>query len=288
MVKAVKGKSLDQVAERRKKRALENLARFDGGLPTHWASDEETAALKEAIQALANLTDIGVELADGPAGQFDEAFSMVSGGERGRPAPMPITLMPGFLKDLVIKGPEPARKESPAQGLPTIQISSLLITKAKVSEGLLISAQTALWTEIATRLGSDWKLAYQLTPTQWEEIAAGAYKKEGFDEVILTPRSGDGGRDVIAIKKGRTGYKIINSMKAYGPNHVVGYDDIRALMGVMSSERDVSKGMLTTTSRFPPNVWKDRFIAPLIPTRLELVDGEGLQAWLKHLAGQGR
>jgi len=32
-------------------------------------------------------------------------------------------------------------------------------------------------------------------------MIAGVYKESGFDEVTLTPRSGDFGRDVIAIKK---------------------------------------------------------------------------------------
>jgi restriction system protein len=42
---------------------------------------------------------------------------------------------------------------------------------------------------------------YDIDWRTWEEIIAGAYFKDGF-EVILTPRSGDDGRDVIAIKKG--------------------------------------------------------------------------------------
>jgi len=47
----------------------------------------------------------------------------------------------------------------------------------------------------------------------WEEIIAGAYKKAGFDEVTLTPRSGDLGRDVIAIKKGLGSVRVIDQVK---------------------------------------------------------------------------
>jgi restriction system protein len=64
----------------------------------------------------------------------------------------------------------------------------------------------------------------------------------------------------------------------------VGYDDIRALLGVLSSERDASKGIITTTSDFPPLVMEDPSIAPFIPTRLELMNGEATQKWLQELA----
>jgi restriction system protein len=54
-----------------------------------------------------------------------------------------------------------------------------------------------------------------------KEIIAGAYHRSGFDEVILTPRSGDHGRDVIAIKKGIGSIRVIDQVKAYKPGHLV-------------------------------------------------------------------
>src|SRR5215472_7722472 len=39
-------------------------------------------------------------------------------------------------------------------------------------------------------------VAYQIPPEKWEEIVAGAFKKAQYDEVTLTPRSGDRGRDI--------------------------------------------------------------------------------------------
>jgi hypothetical protein len=38
------------------------------------------------------------------------------------------------------------------------------------------------------------------------------------------------------------------------------------------------------TSDFPPRVNEDPFIAPLLPTRLELINGEALQKWLRDLS----
>ena len=52
---------------------------------------------------------------------------------------------------------------------------------------------------------------------KWEELIAAAFDRSGYDEVILTPRSGDHGRDVIAIKKGIGTVRIIDSVKAYKP-----------------------------------------------------------------------
>jgi restriction system protein len=51
----------------------------------------------------------------------------------------------------------------------------------------------------------------------------------------------------------------------------------------MGSERDVSKGIITTTSDFPPLVGEDPFIKPFMPTRLELINGDNLQKWLAEL-----
>src|SRR4029077_17458424 len=107
---------------------------------------------------------------------------------------------------------------------------------------------SAVWNSIANALGNDWSLALQSTPRQWEEIVAGAFEKAGYDEVILTPASGDYGRDVIAIKHGIGSVKVLGSVKAYAPDHLVPYDAVRALIGVVTGERDTSKGIITTTS----------------------------------------
>lgn len=166
----------------------------------------------------------------------------------------------------------------------TLSVSSLILPEKRISEGILIKSTAAIWDEIAGQLGSNWDLAYQLSPTNWEEIVAGAFSREGYEEVILTPRSGDYGRDVIAIKKGIGCVKIIGSVKAYKPNRLVRYDDVRSLLSVLSAERNASKGIVTTTSDFPPRIDKDPFIAPFLPTRLELMNGRALRTWLKQLS----
>ena len=126
-------------------------------------------------------------------------------------------------------------------------------------------------------------MAFQIPTDKWEEIVAGAYKKAGFDEVILTPRSGDLGRDVIAIKKGIGEVRIIDQVKAYKPGHLVTANDVRALIGVLPFD-GASKGFLTTTSDFAPRIKEDPLITPYIPWRLELINGPTLIKRLKDLA----
>ncbi|MDR4485370.1 MAG: restriction endonuclease [Nitrospirales bacterium] len=96
-------------------------------------------------------------------------------------------------------------------------------------EGQLIKAVAWPWFEIIALLSRDPSLAYEIKDRKWEEIIAGAYQKAGFDEVTLTPRSGDLGRDIIAVKRGVGTVRIIDQVKAYGPNHLVTANDVRAL-----------------------------------------------------------
>jgi restriction system protein len=99
----------------------------------------------------------------------------------------------------------------------------------------------------------------------------------------LTPRSGDLGRDVIAIKKGIGCIRIIDQVKAYKPSHLVTANDVRALMGVLQGD-GASKGFLTTTSDFAPKIKEDILITPFIPARLELINGDKLLKRLEELS----
>jgi restriction system protein len=169
----------------------------------------------------------------------------------------------------------------------SLSLSGIVTPGEKLSSGLVVVSTSQVWADIVETLGTDWSVALQIPSDKWEEIVAGAFKKASFDEVILTPRSGDHGRDVIATKKGVLSIKIIGSVKRYKPDLLVGYDDVRALLGVLSGERDASKGIVMTTSDFPPNISDDPFIKPFLPTRLELLNGEQLRQWLTEL-GQSK
>ncbi|MGA7449845.1 MAG: restriction endonuclease [Rhodoplanes sp.] len=162
-------------------------------------------------------------------------------------------------------------------------MQTVIVAGAKTREGVLIKSVTIPWFEIIRLLEKDPSIAYKISAQKWEEIIAGAYQLAGFDEVTLTPRSGDLGRDVIAIMKGIGSIRVIDQVKAYKPSHLVTANDIRALVGVLHGD-GASKGFLTTTSDFAPLVRTDPLIVPFIPSRLELVNGSQLITRLEELA----
>jgi restriction system protein len=191
---------------------------------------------------------------------------------------------------------DPATKDTPdaftslysdliSRERPAISTSTILIPEVPTAEGTLIRSSSLIWSTIIDQLAKDWNLAYAIDSRTWEELVAGAFAKDGY-EVTLTPCSGDYGRDVIAIRHGVGCIKLIGSVKAYKPGHLVKHDDVRALLGVLSGELDASKGMVTTTSDFAPRIATDPFIKPFLPTRLELMNGHELRAWLLKLTGK--
>lgn len=175
--------------------------------------------------------------------------------------------------------------------LPNPPDVSLLLQAAVVDlgeqtlESDIILAVLPAWEEIARQIATNPGLVYEIDPFKWEEMMAGNYEKMNFfDEVTLTPRSGDFGRDIIAVKRGFFSVRIIESVKRYAPDHLVGADDVRALLGVLSGDRNATKGVISTTSDFAPRIAEDPFIAPFMPYRLELVDGRKLIERLRHAA----
>jgi restriction system protein len=150
--------------------------------------------------------------------------------------------------------------------------------KGKLIVGVLIP-----WFDIIEVLKKNPSAAFEIPWDKWEEIIAGAYKQSGFENVILTPRSGDYGRDVIAEKKALGTIRIIDSVKAFTPPNLVTADHVRALAGVLQAD-GASKGFLTTTSDFAPMIRQDPLITKFFPDRLELVNGEALLARLQELA----
>lgn len=172
---------------------------------------------------------------------------------------------------------------SNATDIASITVNSLIIPDRQTSEGLLIKSVAGVWVEIAQRLGEDWNLAFQLNDRQWEEMLAGAMSADGY-EVTLTPRSGDHGRDVIAVKHGVGCIRILGSMKAYAPNRLVDRAHVHEMLGVLATEANVSKGIIATTSDFAPRIEDAPGMNSVLPYRLELMNGIRLRQWLTELS----
>src|SRR5690606_23049538 len=113
---------------------------------------------------------------------------------------------------------------------------------------------------------------------------AAAYDLTGeWDEVTLTDRSGDGGRDIIVVKRGFGSIRFLEQTKAYSPGRLVTHDDQRAMLGVLQTEPNSSKGIITTTSDFAPGVLAGLQFAPFMPHRLETKNGQQLRGWLQEI-----
>ncbi|MEC3974344.1 restriction endonuclease [Amycolatopsis sp. H20-H5] len=119
-----------------------------------------------------------------------------------------------------------------------------------------------------------------ITPRQFECLIARLYLAIGF-EVILTPPTGDGGRDVVAMKSTPGGkQKLLVECKQYGRK--VGVQEARSLIGVVSNEH-ATGGVLVTTSGGTKGV----HALASANARFEFVDGPRLVVLLnRHLGPQ--
>jgi restriction system protein len=173
----------------------------------------------------------------------------------------------------------------PRDSLPTLLMKTLVSLGSRTDDGILIQAVAAPWREILKIIKDDPSAIYQIDPWKWEEIIAGSYQASGlFDEVVLTPRSGDLGRDVIATKHGFCSIRCIESVKRYTPGKVVTADDVRSLGFAVLGDPKVSKGVVSTTWEFAPRIEDDPNIKSLLPHRIELVNRDAL---IKRFAAWG-
>jgi len=213
--------------------------------------------------------------------QRAQQFAAATGSASGRSFPIAVSEAVRVIDipnaELVASGQPPTVKVS----LPEILIGAALVEKGnKVPDGDIIIAVTPVFRRFLRELERDPNALYKLDSRQFEELIAGAYEEDGCDEVILTPRSGDKGRDVIATSKVFGTIRILDQVKLYSPHRVVEAEDVRALHGVLGLDQGASKGIITTTSTFAPGVY-DEFKS-LIPGRISLRNGAQLREWL-HL-----
>jgi restriction system protein len=179
---------------------------------------------------------------------------------------------------LGIEGQKPGVEVS----LPELLIpAAIIVTGGRAAEGQLIEAVALPWFEIIKALERDPDFLHQLDWRKLEELIAGAYKREGWPEVVLTPRSGDGGRDIIASRPDWGTICFYDQVKAYSPGHTVPANDVRALYGVLNLHQNVSKAIITTTTLFAPGVYEE--FNAVMPNRLDLRDGPKLIEWFKRL-----
>ena len=165
----------------------------------------------------------------------------------------------------------------PPDNFPVLVSQAVIIPYEKTFEGELIRAITIPLLDIIQKIMEDPSRLYGIDPRKLEEIIAATYEQSGlFDEVTLTPRSGDRGKDLIVVKRGFGSVRFVESVKRYTPGHVVTAEEVDALIGVMNKQPQTSKAIISTTWEFAPRIMDDPDIARLVPTRLELVNGKAL------------
>jgi restriction system protein len=164
-------------------------------------------------------------------------------------------------------------------------LQTVVVLGPKTTEGHIIQAVTIPWFEYVTAIQRDPSLMHRLGPRLWEGMLAAAYKAAGYG-VILTPRSGDKGVDVIATLDDVVSIRIVDQMKAFAPGNLVLADDVRSLIGVLTTHPTASKAIITTTSDFAPGVYTDPEFQRLMPTRLDLRPGPKLIEWMSEIKGK--
>jgi restriction system protein len=118
-----------------------------------------------------------------------------------------------------------------------------------------------------------------LKPIDLEHLAESLYHAMGFITAMTKP-SHDGGRDIIATKD-EPGKKERNLIQCKKWQDVVGVDEVRALLGVVSYEK-ATKGTLITTSHFSPAAKK----LASTESRIELISRKPLQQILSEYHGK--
>ena len=171
---------------------------------------------------------------------------------------------------------------------PPLIFQSVVTPLGATNDGEIIRVAMFPWKAILDEIDRNRDFLYKLDWRQLEELVAASYDVAGFDEVTLTPRSGDDGRDVIAVKHGLYRVRFFDQVKKYSLGHSVGPDDIREMLGVLYSESNTSKGFVTTTSDFAPSIATNPKIRQFIPHRLELRNGEKLADWFHRANAAAR
>lgn len=115
-----------------------------------------------------------------------------------------------------------------------------------------------------------------LDPRDFEKLVAELLNSLGFENIILTPRSGDGGRDVLATKF-TAGIPLLFSFECKRYANKIGLDIMRGLLGsVAHGPTKANKGVLVTISSFTSGASDFIVSEPLVDGK----DFNDLVGWL--------
>jgi HJR/Mrr/RecB family endonuclease len=162
---------------------------------------------------------------------------------------------------------------------PEAEFESPIILPAKLENSL--KAVNFLPITLYEKVINDPELMRRVSPRDFEQFVAEIVDKLGFENVLVTPESGDGGRDIIATR-------TINDIplvfafecKRYAQSRKIGPSTMRSLLGtVTGSETKANVGVLVTTSSFTRG--SKRIIAA--ETALDGKDFQDLVSWINQI-----
>lgn len=149
--------------------------------------------------------------------------------------------------------------------------------------GNLIAQETAI-TLLLNKINQNQKILKDMPTSDWrifEKLVAEIYRKFGY-EIILTKRTKDGGKDIIALSKDKSDKteKILIECKHW--KNKVEVKQVRELVGVAITEDELPTGIiLATTSSFTKGA-KDLRIHSSISIELEIKDYKAILEWVKE------
>ena len=124
--------------------------------------------------------------------------------------------------------------------------------KDRLDQRLILPVQQSISVvnhRLVSRFRKNPELLRQISSRDFEKFIAELFKDEGYD-VVLTPSSRDGGKDLYVTKVDNVAdIRFIVECKRYRPPNKVGVQVVRQLYGVVQYER-VSGGIIVTTSYF--------------------------------------
>jgi restriction system protein len=143
--------------------------------------------------------------------------------------------------------------------------------------------------ELLIKLREEPELLYEIDPRKFEEVIAELMSRIGFQDVRLTPKTKDRGRDVIAKFQVPTGLlHVIAECKRLAPGNPVGLAIVERFLFTIEDER-AAFGMIATTSYFSRGA---RAKAKEYEARIHLAEFEQLSVWLSggswHSTDSGR
>ena len=131
--------------------------------------------------------------------------------------------------------------------------------------------------ELISYIGKHPGFIRNLDPRKFEELVASILEAQGY-EVTLTPKSRDGGKDIVAVYKGSFGHLMfVYECKHYDNKNKVGVGAVRGLYGVKMAGQ-YNQAVLVTTSSFTKPATD--FVKPL-KFELLLKDHNDVIGWCK-------